>query len=400
MPPFPNLGDADIATIQAFLTGLCPATSVTGAELYAGNCASCHGSDATGTPTAPSVRCATLVSDAVRRGRGTAMPAFATITDPESGRLQAYLDGLCTQAGRPGADLYAGNCASCHGADARGGRNALGQDGPDVRCNREIREPVRNGEDGMPAYPGLSDGDISRIQQYLAASACPANAPGADLYAGNCVSCHGADARGVRGLASIRCNRGIHDPVRAGVVGTLGTMPAFTAMPDAEIGRIQSYLLGLCPPGAASGADLYAGNCATCHAADAGGAGESPSVRCSTLLADALARGRGTRMPSFPALTGVDLTAVDGFLAGLCATAGRTGADLYAGNCASCHGASAQGGRNGLGERGPEIQCTGASDYRESVRNGEDSMPAFPGLSDPDVTAIVSFVHGAFCLGR
>ncbi len=174
-------------------------------------------------------------------------------------------------------------------------------------------------------------------------------------------------------------------------------MPAFTAMSDAEIARVQGHLVGLCPPGSASGDDLYAGNCVSCHGADAGGDGDTVSIRCATRVGDAVQEGRGALMPSFPALASADLAAVTGFLDGLCTAHGRTGADLYAGNCATCHGATANGGRNGLGEPGPEIQCTGANDYQEKVQQGDDGMPAFPALSPGDVTAIVDFVHGAFC---
>jgi mono/diheme cytochrome c family protein len=399
MPAFPSLTDADIGTIQALLLGLCPATGVTGADLFAGNCASCHGGDATGTQSAPSVRCATRVADAVRTGRGTAMPSLSALSDTEVGLLQGYLGELCTQAGRTGADIFAGNCATCHGADALGGQNGLGIVGADIRCNRAIHDPVRDGNDTMPAFPGLSDADIASMQQYLARSACPAGATGADLFASNCKSCHGTDARGIGTAPSVRCNRGIGDAVRNGRTGAAGTMPAFTGMPDAEVALVQSYLLTLCPPGSASGGDLFASNCAICHGTDAGGDAGTPSIRCATRVADAVQVGRGARMPSFPALLGIDLTSVTGFLDQLCTQAGRTGAELYAGNCATCHGMTANGGRNGLGVRGEEIRCTGAAEYQDKCRNGDGGMPRFPALSTGDVTAIVDFVHGTYCPG-
>jgi ubiquinol-cytochrome c reductase cytochrome c subunit len=147
------------------------------------------------------------------------------------------------------------------------------------------------------------------------------------------------------------------------------------------------------------GDDLYASNCATCHGPDAGGTSTAPSVRCATLVADAVTVGRGARMPAFPALAPLDVTSIDTWLDARCTAAGRTGSDLYAGNCASCHGATAHGGRNGLGQRGPEIQCTAANDYAEKIRFGEEGMPAFPRLDATDVTAIVAFVHGTFCPG-
>ncbi len=472
MPAFPNLSDPDIAKIQDFLNGLCPATSVTGADLFAGNCASCHGSDAGGSTTAPGVRCATRTTEAVRDGRGAAMPAFAEFSDAEVVLLETYLGNLCTQNGRNGADLWAGNCAACHGGDGRGAVNYAGLHSPDVHCSRSISDPVKQGEDPkMPAFPTLSDADIAKMQQFLG-GLCPAGTAsglqlwegncatchgadgggasgpnvrcstltddalqlgrgtampafpgmvaadrtilasymnglctakgrsGADLWAGNCASCHGTDGRGAVNWAGLRspdvhCSRNISEPVQQ---GEGNKMPAFPGLSDADITSMQQFLGGLCPAGTASGLQLWEGNCATCHGADGGGA-SGPSVRCATLTNDALTRGRGTAMPAFPAMVAVDRTILTGYMGGLCTQAGRTGLDLYAGNCLACHGATAHGGRNGLGERGPDIHCTGRNDFLEKVRNGEDEMPSFPALSTPDIDAMVNYVRGAFCPG-
>jgi mono/diheme cytochrome c family protein len=293
-------------------------------DVFTDNCASCHGADAAGTSSAPNIRCATRVADAVRVGRGTTMPSFPALSDADVSALQTRLDGVCTASGRTGSDLWAGNCGTCHGSDAGGGQNGLGVRGPSVRCNRRIDEPVRKGADDMPPFPTMSDADVAAVQQYL---------------------------------------------------------------------------LGLCPPGSAGGEELFASNCATCHGSDAGGGLDAPSVRCATRVGNAVQLGRGSAMPSFPAFVGADLAALASRLDQLCTASGRTGEDLYAGNCSGCHGAAAQGGRDGLGVRGPGIRCTGAGDYLEKVRKGDDEMPAFPRLDGNDVDAIVDFVHGAYCPG-
>lgn len=218
-----------------------------------------------------------------------------------------------------------------------------------------------------------------------------------DLYTDNCASCHGSDARGLNGQPDIHCNRDIHDVVRNGRSGTIGVMPAFPNLSDTDIATIQAHLGTLCPAGAATGAELFASNCATCHGADAGGVDPAPSVRCATMVADAVQVGRGTRMPAFPSLAGADLSHLEGFLDQLCTEHGRTGADLYAGNCSTCHGATANGGRNGLGVHGPGIRCKDAGEFGEKIRYGEDGMPAFPALDSTDVSAIVDYVHASFC---
>jgi mono/diheme cytochrome c family protein len=240
------------------------------------------------------------------------------------------------------------------------------------------------------------------LEQWIAlvtAPDCAPTNPGGtgDLYTDNCASCHGQDARGVSGRPDIHCSRSIHDIVRSGRKGALDEMPAFPNLSDADIATIQAVLVGLCPAESATGAALYAGNCASCHGTDATGAPDAPSVRCATLVADAVTVGRGAAMASFSVLSGVEVSRIEAYLDGLCTQAGRTGADLYASNCATCHGGTAGGGRNALGQHGPGIRCTGTNDYQEKVREGEDGMPSFPALSPGDVTAIASFVHGAYC---
>jgi mono/diheme cytochrome c family protein len=226
---------------------------------------------------------------------------------------------------------------------------------------------------------------------------------GADLYAENCASCHGPDARGLAGRPDIHCNRDISDAVRKGRIappaGPDGDMPAFTNLTGADVAKIQSFLDGLCPVAGVTGAELFASNCATCHGTDATGTGAAPSVRCATRTLDAMRIGRGAAMPSFAAISDPEIALVDAFLSDLCDQSGRPPADLFAGNCSTCHGATAAGGKSGLGVEGPDIRCTEAGDYTEKVRFGGDGMPSFPALGTSDVTAIVDFVRATLCAG-
>lgn len=154
MPSFPQLSDADVAAIQKHLDDLCAAGGTSGADLFASACATCHGAGATGTAQAPTVRCATRVVDAMARGRGSAMPAFAGWPLARTNAVVAYLADLCSAA----ADVYAGNCSTCHGATGRGRRSAEGIRGPDIRCagGGDLNEKVRFGDEGMPAFPALA----------------------------------------------------------------------------------------------------------------------------------------------------------------------------------------------------------------------------------------------------
>ncbi len=187
--------------------------------------------------------------------------------------------------------------------------------------------------------------------------------------------------------------------VRAGRTGLLGVMPAFPELTDAEITTIQARLVASCPITSVTGAEVYAGNCASCHGTDATGGTAAPGIRCATRVANAVRVGRGAAMPAMPDLATLEVGRLAEYLGTQCTAAGRPGAELWEGNCAGCHGAAAGGGRNGLGVEGPDVQCTGGNDYAEKVREGDDEMPPFPGLGAGDVDAIVAFVHGEYCTG-
>lgn len=143
-----------------------------GAGLWNAYCASCHGADARGLEGRPDVHCSKQILDAVRNGRtGVAgdMPAFPELRDAEIALIQGFLDTLCPTDGASGTELYAGNCASCHGDDAAGGTNGSGVRGPDIRCKEadELQEKVRRGDGDMPAFPELTTAAVGRIADFV-----------------------------------------------------------------------------------------------------------------------------------------------------------------------------------------------------------------------------------------
>jgi len=162
-----------------------PTGGGTGADLYAARCAGCHGADGAGLAGATDVRCTvrSLLTDAVRNGRGSgpsAMPAFST-TDLPQDQLTTIADYLRSLCSGSGADLYASNCASCHGPTAGGGRNADGVFGPNVRCSEggDLGEAVRGGAEGMPAFPSLAGSQLTKLGRYLS-SLCSLGGGGGD----------------------------------------------------------------------------------------------------------------------------------------------------------------------------------------------------------------------------
>jgi len=324
--------------------------------------------------------------------------------------MPRVMDRLCIHCHVPGG-VAAGAAFRVTPGDATAtATSALGQvDRADPSDSRIIEKPlagVAHGG-GRQIQPGSPEEQVLLAWIVLAtAPGCdpggsdpPAPPPddGAGLYAASCASCHGPDATGTGGRPAIRCTRDITDAVRNGRTGgAAGDMPAFPALSDADVAKIQSFLDGLCP---ATGPDLFAGNCAICHGDDATGTPTAPGVRCATRTADAVRTGRGAAMPAFPALTDADVALVEAWLADVCTRAGRPGAELFAGNCATCHGATGGGGRNALGVRGPDVRCSGAGDVGEVIRRGTDRMPAFPALDAHDAAAIAGWLSPAGCVG-
>lgn len=77
-----------------------------------------------------------------------------------------------------------------------------------------------------------------------------------------------------------------------------------------------------------------------------------------------------------------------------------TAADLYAANCALCHGDELEGG---IGPAlGPGGHAPGHSDAEliAIVANGKNEMPSFAGeLTEPQITDVIAFIRGVAAEG-
>jgi mono/diheme cytochrome c family protein len=183
-----------------------------GAQIYAENCAVCHGEDGQGRIGAtlakdwPSIRPDLKVRDTIERGiPGTLMPAWGQasggpINEREIDALVFYI--LSWQSGGPiyifptqtpglrlaltpppgvtgdpnrGALLYAGNCAVCHGIEGEGRVGAnLAKDWPSIRPDLLVQSTIENGVEGsvMPAWSQehggpLPEQDINNIVAFI-----------------------------------------------------------------------------------------------------------------------------------------------------------------------------------------------------------------------------------------
>jgi mono/diheme cytochrome c family protein len=183
-----------------------------GAQIYAENCAVCHGEDGQGRIGAtlaknwPSIRPDLRVREVVEKGiPGTFMPAwglefgglfseqeidavtFYILSWQEGGSI--YIFPTSTPSTRPaltpppgvtgdpnrGALLYGGNCAVCHGPDGEGRVGAnLAKDWPSIRPDLQVKSTIEIGIEGsvMPGWSQeqggpLTDQDINDITAFV-----------------------------------------------------------------------------------------------------------------------------------------------------------------------------------------------------------------------------------------
>jgi mono/diheme cytochrome c family protein len=102
-----------------------------------------------------------------------------------------------------GGNVYAANCATCHGADGKGvvegSRNFNDADYMRAAAPADFYASISNGKGKMPAFKDqLSEGDRWNVTYYLWHWSVPEAlvAQGDQVYQANCVTCHGSDGSG------------------------------------------------------------------------------------------------------------------------------------------------------------------------------------------------------------
>ena len=70
-----------------------------------------------------------------------------------------------------GADLYAANCAACHGADGSGGTGpALTEEVPAHESDEELLHHIIEGPGDMPSFDWMTDQQLADLLAYLRAT--------------------------------------------------------------------------------------------------------------------------------------------------------------------------------------------------------------------------------------
>jgi ubiquinol-cytochrome c reductase cytochrome c subunit len=160
------------------------------------------------------------------------------------------------------------------------------------------------------------------------------------------------------------------------------------------------------------GRDLYEAKCSSCHGPEGSGAEFGPTLR-GVGAASADFQLRTGRMPAADptaatnrkpqVLEDDEIEALVAYVASLgdgpeipeVDTAGAdlsNGAELFAANCAPCHGASGNGGAVGDDAFAPSLYVSKPLDVAEAVIVGPGEMPVFA-FGDEDRNAIVAYVR-------
>ena len=183
----------------------------TGENLYAANCANCHGDPWSGAavdPSLPGLKRVTGARSCTISGAifGTSvfprgvpdMVAFGNqqLTTMQIDAIAGYLNSRTAT----GEQLYVSNCAGCHGNDGRGGRTGEGVRGESANG---ITEAIRE-KRSMQFLACLSPSDIQSMATFLSSSKQENGGSGGDGGGGGGGSTSGTTLLGLLGFGLYR----------------------------------------------------------------------------------------------------------------------------------------------------------------------------------------------------
>jgi len=182
-----QLASASVGEIRAD-PALLRLALATGKAAFGDNCAACHGTSATGRTGYPNLQddewlwggspeaIERTIRYGARSGHGEAhvgdMPAFGRDGVLTRGEIEAVASYVLSLSGKPGvagakldtgAEIFAGNCAACHGASAKGNPEMGAPNLSDAvwlygSAPEQVVATVTNGRKGvMPAWEGRLD---------------------------------------------------------------------------------------------------------------------------------------------------------------------------------------------------------------------------------------------------
>lgn len=305
-------------TVQSLLAAPPPVAASAGgdavAQLYAANCAPCHGAH---VDVQPGTNLHSIIAQGVH---GQGMPAWSG--DLSTDEIDALAGFILSPKG---SQLFTDNCARCHSiSDLVSGDPAQLRD---ALANSAAFTPHAS-QDVPDFSQTLNSEDRTALLNFLIAP------DGQRLFSVDCSGCHGrsvAYSGTEADLKNIISNGGMH----------LQMPPWKGRLPDSDVDLLASYVVD--PQSAPSAQPLFQQYCSDCHGDQVPTATDTAAARQIILQG-----GPHQTMPVW----GTVLTSqqIDALVAYTLQAAKGTGPDvgrqLFADNCAQCHGDFGEGGPN------------------------------------------------------
>lgn len=345
------------------------------AALYSENCATCHG---------PSLAVpeGTDLHEVIAQGTHEGMPAWSG--DLSTNEIDALAGFITSPAGN---ELFKEYCQECHQISNLVANNPINlknalEQGQDFAPHEEVDIPVWR--------EVFSREERTELLNFLAAP------DGQRLFSINCSSCHGSSVSFSGEEEELR------EIIREG--GLHLEMPPWRGkLSSQELDRLAHYVTA--PSQHPQTRELFKQNCSSCHGSQVPEADNVEKAR--EIISTG---GAHETMPVWgKALTDEQLTAlVDYTLESSRGTPLEVGQELYAENCASCHGTFGEGGPNPTrpGDIIPPISSAEYLKTRDNVTleniiaQGQPNLGMSPfgseyggPLSDEQIDAIVTYMR-------
>ncbi|HCM96859.1 MAG: hypothetical protein A2X25_05370 [Chloroflexi bacterium GWB2_49_20] len=364
-------------TLLALNAAPTPQTTVVidkAADLYAKNCANCHG------PTID-VPAGVDLHQIIAAGNHQGMPAWGgDLSTDEIDMLVGFI------LSPNGSALFTRECAGCH-------KNAIQATGNPIELQRVFDEgkayPAHKDQDVTDWKKSLNVDEQNALLNFLAAP------DGQRLFVINCSGCHG------EGIAF----KGSKEELRKLIVdgGHQLTMPGWKGtLSTDDLDTLANYVTD--PQGYPAGTKLFGIYCATCHGDKVPVAPDKESAL--TMIGSG---GAHITMPVWGDILTSDQ--VDALVAYTLESGSETGiivgAKLFAENCTFCHGKYGEGGLNPT-FAGDTIAPISSPNYlktrddttiRNIIAEGQTfGMPPFASsyggtLNDDQIAALVAFIR-------
>ena len=105
--------------------------------------------------------------------------------------------------------------------------------------------PDRMGLFNMNTGALITDAEIAKVAKYVSSGM---KGEGADVFAGTCAACHGADGKGMEMVAPSIAEFNpalVATVLQHGKKGAIGKMPAFDLLNDQQIKAVGAYVTSL-----------------------------------------------------------------------------------------------------------------------------------------------------------